>query len=349
MRISVIAGLILLVATCLFANTVLINDPDFVKLTAVQNFSHNLWWATDYVLEIQALNRNMPVEVSYLILDGGGTPSEPSIGVQVKGNNFIEGWEKTSFFQTEVGGWGSPEFQQNPKYLPLPHYRTCILMLARYEKIYFVVIRENDGQISYKVLQGGPFKPLEIPSVVRVTRDGPKFTVASLGQPVEVGLWAKGSYMHDEVGGWASAGYTAKTKQYDIPHYGMFMMMVGRYDKIALIIGNENDGKLGAITLYGGQQNTHVVADLCVLTTVRTDFSIEAISSDPVEITHFGFDNTCWQWEVNGWGKPEYRASKQTFRLKHYTPSLIFVNRYNKVGLFFYNENDGIPGFVFVR
>ncbi|HEY8542018.1 MAG TPA: hypothetical protein VIL29_06515, partial [Pseudothermotoga sp.] len=65
MRISVMVGAILLIATCLFANIVLINDPGFVKLTAVQNFSHNLWWATDYVLEIQALNRNMPVEVSY--------------------------------------------------------------------------------------------------------------------------------------------------------------------------------------------------------------------------------------------------------------------------------------------
>lgn len=349
MKSLVIFCTVLLTTISMFANTVLINDPNFVKLTAVANPSHNLWWATDYILEIQALNRNMPVEVSYLVLDGTGTPANPSEGIHIRGSNFIEGWEGTSFFQTEVGGWGSPESQQNPKFLPLPHYRTCILMLARYEKIYFVIIRENDGQISYKVLKGGSFKPIEIPSVVRVTKEESKFVVTSLGQPVEVGLWAKGNYMHDEVGGWASAGYTVKTKKYDIPHYGMFMMLVGRYDKIAFIIGNENDGILGAITLYGSQENMYVVTDLCTLRMTGTNFTIEAISPDPVEITHFGFDNTCWQWEVNGWGKPEYKEAKQTFNLKHYTPSLIFVNRYNKTGLFFYNENDRVTGSVFVR
>ncbi|MFN3283269.1 MAG: hypothetical protein ACK40Q_03440, partial [Pseudothermotoga sp.] len=80
-----------------------------------------------------------------------------------------------------------------------------------------------------------------------------------------------------------------------------------------------------------------------------TNFDVVAESSDPVEITHFGFDNTCWHWEINGWARTEYRSSVQSFRLKHYTPSLIFVNRYNKVGLFFYNENDGITGMIAVR
>ncbi len=332
--------------TTLAKDTTLINDPSFVRLTVLANPLHTLWWSTDYVLKIQALNQSTPVEVSYLILDGDGTPSRPSEGISIRGSNFIQGWDGTCFFQTEVGGWASVEAEQNPKYLPLPHYRTCILMLARYEKIYFVVIRENDGQISYKVLQGGPFKSLEIPSVVLVTREGSKFVVTSLGQPVEVGLWAKGNYMHDEVGGWASTSYAAKSKQYDIPHYGMFMMMVGRYDKVALIIGNENDGRLGVITLYSTPDRSYFVQDLCTLIVGGTNFDVVAESSDPVEITHFGFDNSCWQWEINGWSRPEYRSSGQSFRLKHYTPSLIFVNRYNKVGLFFYNENDGIAGVI---
>lgn len=349
MKVFVTIFFMVFMAVFVFADVTLINDPSFVRLTAVANPSHSLWWATDYVLEIEALNRSMPVEVSYLILDNNGTPARPSEGIHIRGSNFIEGWDGTSLFQTEVGGWASTEFQQNPKFLPLPHYRTCILMLARYEKIYFVVIRENDGQISYKVLEGGPFKLLEIPSVVRVAKEGSKFVVTSLGQPVEVGLWAKGNYLHDEVGGWASTGYTARIKQYDIPHYGLFMMMVGRYDKIALIIGNENDGRLGAITLYSTPDKRYFVQDLCTLIVGGTNLDVVAESLDPVEITHFGFDNTCWQWEVNGWARPEYRSSRQSFRLKHYTPSLIFVNRYSKVGLFFYNENDGITGMIAVR
>lgn len=118
-----------------FADVTLINDPSFVRLTAVANPSHSLWWATDYVLEIEALNRSMLVEVSYLILDNNGTPARPSESIHVRGSNFIEGWDGTSLFQTEVGGWDSSEFQQNPKFLPLSHYQACILMLAHYEKI----------------------------------------------------------------------------------------------------------------------------------------------------------------------------------------------------------------------
>ncbi|HOJ87388.1 MAG TPA: hypothetical protein PLP64_00720 [Pseudothermotoga sp.] len=349
MKISVAVLLLMTLTTIVFSDLVLINDPNFVKLTAVANPSHNLWWSTDYVLEIQALNQAMPVEVSYLIIDAGGTPSSPSSGIHIRGGNLIEGWDGTSFFQTEVGGWGSAEFRQNPKYLPLPRYRTCILMLARYEKIYFVVIRENDGQISYKILSGGPFKEVFLSGVASVKRVGSKFEVTSLGQPVEVGIWAKGNYMHDEVGGWASTAYSQRTKYYDIPHYGMFMMMVGRYKNIAIIIGNENDGMLGAITLYSTPGTTYFVQDLCALTISGINFDVTAESPDPVEITHFGFDNTCWQWEVNGWAKPEYRSSRQSFRLKHYTPSLIFVNRYSKAGLFFYNENDGMTGVIQVK
>ncbi|MGJ8454869.1 hypothetical protein ACSFC1_06140 [Pseudothermotoga sp. U03pept] len=329
-------------------NLVIIDDHTFVKLTAVENSAHNLWWSTDFVLEIYAYNSLMPVEVSYLILDGTGTPQSPSVGVDVKGNNFVEGWERTSFFQTEVGGWAASGYEQNPKYLPLPHYRTCILMLARYENIYAVFLRENDGKISSKVLKGGRFTGLEIPNVARVTREGSNFVITSLGQPVEVGLWAKGSYTHDEVGGWAVSGYAAKTKQYNIPHYGMFMLMVGRYDKLGLIIGNENDGRLGTIVLTGSTSSAvaKVVPELCEVSFSGNRFTVSSTSSMPVEITHFGFDNTCWQWEVNGCGRPEFAPSVQSFSLKHYTPSLIFVNRYDRVGVFFYNENDGIVGIL---
>ncbi|MGB9803904.1 copper amine oxidase N-terminal domain-containing protein [Desulfofundulus sp.] len=71
---------------------------------------------------------------------------------------------------------------------------------------------------------------------------------------------------------------------------------------------------------------------------------VKATGGDPVEVSHFAFDNTCWQWEVNGWARPGFASNPQTFALKHYTPGFLMVSRYGKVGIFFYNENDGQLG-----
>jgi serine protease inhibitor len=42
----------------------------------------------------------------------------------------------------------------------------------------------------------------------------------------------------------------------------------------------------------------------------------------PVEVSHFSFDGTCWQHEVGGWARPEFKPNPQRFSLKHYTPGL---------------------------
>ncbi|MGO0122327.1 stalk domain-containing protein [Desulfothermobacter acidiphilus] len=337
------------------AGQVIINDPSFVTLTAVPNPDHHLWWATDYVLEVKAMDPTEPVEFSYLVTDSDGTPANPTVGVENRENNFIAGWDpgKQYYFHTEVGGWGKPEFTANPQYFPLPHYRTCLLVLGRHDKVYVVFLRENDGQLSYKVLQGGPFSGLDVPGLGRVNWQGERFEVRSYGGPVEEGLWVNGRYQHDEVAGWAQPEFKENPKYYYLDHYagrsslGMFMLMIARNDKVGLIIGNESEGQLTAVVVTGSHDwvTPEAVADLCEVQGLGgPQVEVRATGSDPVEVSHFAFDNTCWQWEVNGRAKPEFAPNPQTFALKHYTPGFLMVSRYGKVGIFFYNENDGQLG-----
>lgn len=343
---------ILSFAMLLCAQTrITIIDDGWVRLSVLDNKFAQYPYPTDFVIEILALDRSMPVEVSYLMMDGGGTPGQPSTNFVMKGSNFNPPWDGSCFFKTEVGGWAQAEFAANPKYLPLPHYRTCLLLLARYEKIYAVFLRENDGQVGYTLLKGGSFSSFEIPKVARIELQANEFVVTSLGQPVEVGMWVEGRYTHDEVGGWAAPSYAAKTKRYRVPHYEMFMMMLGRYDKLALIIGKENDGRLGVIVFPKSTSwsNPIEVPGFCRTVARGTRLTVAALSDSPVEITHFAFDNTCWQWEVGGWALPEYAPKQQTFTLKHYTPGLIVVNRYQTMGLFGYNENDGQTGVIQIK
>lgn len=62
------------------AAQVLIDDPSFVKLTAVPVTGEN---DIAFKLRIQACNPTMPVEVCYLVLDPSGSPSAPTQGVEV--------------------------------------------------------------------------------------------------------------------------------------------------------------------------------------------------------------------------------------------------------------------------
>lgn len=347
MKKCLFLGALLCSLMSLCTNLVLINDG-WVKLTVLDNRSRQYSVQTDFVLEVRAL-RSIPVEVSYLMIDNTGTPHQPSGVFVTKGSNLDPPWDGTCFFKTEVGGWGQPEFVQNPKFLPLPHYRTCLLLLARYENIYLVFVRENDGQISHVVFKGGTFQNFEIPGVARVEKFNNEFVITSLSQPVEVGMWVEGRYSHDEVGGWAAPAYAARSKRYSIPHYEMFMMMIGRYDKLALIIGKENDGRLGVLQFTVSQSwaNPIEIQGFCRCAALGTNLTVTAISQSwPVEITHFAFDNTSWQWEVGGWGQPGFAPREQTFSLKHYTPGLIVVNRYNFIGVVGYNENDRQTGVI---
>ncbi len=338
--------------------TVIINDPSFVTLTAERlPFS-----PSRFCLVVKANNPDLPVEVSYLLLDSSGTPAHPSQGIVVHPPADTQGIQcpKTvsspgitgqQFFHTEVGGWENPRFHANPQSFLLPHYRTCVLLLARYEHIYVVFLRENDGQLTYKVLRGGPFNGLRVPGLGEVTREGSSFRIYSFGTPVEVGLWAKGKYLHDEVNGWERPEYKGNPKLYKIPHYGMFMLMIARYDKLGLIIGNENDGHLGAVCVVGSydwESVPQTVPDLCTIKGTGghegREIEIRATAGLPVEVSQFSFSNSCWQWEVNGWEQPGVVPNPQRFVLNHYTPGFLMTSRYNKIGVFFYNENDGQLG-----
>ncbi|MGQ9756185.1 MAG: stalk domain-containing protein [Desulfotomaculales bacterium] len=335
------------------AGQVLINDPSFVTLTAIPNPFGQADIA--YNLQVKANNPAYPVEVSYLLLNPNGTPQNPSTGIEVHpAGEFESTWGSAAqyFYHTEVGGWARPEYKVNPQVFGLPHYRTAVMLLARYEKIYLVFLRENDGRLTCQVFKGGAFNGLDVPGLGQVTRAGNQFKIHSSGGAVEVGIWDKGQYLHDEVKGWAQQSYQANDKLYDIPHYGMFMLMIARYDKMGLIIGNFNDGQLGTICFTGSRYlMRETVPGLCEVFSVggldlegTTDRSprieVKATAGKPVEVSHFAFDNTCWQWEVGGWAREEFRENPQILPLKHYTPGFIMVSRYDEAGIFFYNEND---------
>ena len=338
------------------SRTVIINDPGFVTLTA----ERRPMFPTRFCLVVKANNSGLPVEVSYLILDPSGTPAHPSQGMTVHptadtqaiqcppaipGPTNSQEIKGQQFFHTEVGGWENPRFHANPQSFLLPHDRTCVLLLARYEHIYTVFLREHEGQLTYKVLKGGTFNGLQVPGLGEVTREGSSFKIRSFGPPVEVGLWAAGKYLHDEVNGWELPEYKGNPKLYKIPHYGMFMLMIARYDKVGLIIGNENDGQLGTICIVGSYDWEFVpqtVSGLCTITRTGAhsgrEIEVKAITEWPVEVSQFSFSNSCWQWEVSGW-------EQQKFVLDHYTPGFLMTSGDgNKVGVFFYNENDGQLG-----
>jgi len=57
-----------------------------------------------------------------------------------------------SYHQSEAGGWARPEFEPAVKYEPLPHYRTFIVTIARYDEIGIMIGRENDGQVGAIIL-----------------------------------------------------------------------------------------------------------------------------------------------------------------------------------------------------
>lgn len=331
------------------SNTVIINDPSFVTLTAVPNPEGG----TDslYKLQVKANSSSAPVEVSYLTLNANASPDNPSTGMEAVALSESENaWSSSSqkYSHTEVGGWATTQYQQNPQSFALPHYRTCVMMLARYEKIYVVFIRENDGQLSCQVFKGGAFNGLNVPGLGQVTRSGDQFKVHSEGGAVEIGIWDKGTYTHDEVTGWAQTSYQANDKLYAIPKYGMFMMTIGRYGKLGLIIGNLNDSQLGTVCFSGSSLlGTESVPGLCEITSAGSPhIRIQATGSSPVEVSQFAFDNTCWQWEVNGWGQEGFAQNPQVLPLKHYTPGFFTCSRYDKSGVFFYNENDGQMGIL---
>ncbi|MEN3203329.1 MAG: serpin family protein [Atribacterota bacterium] len=319
---------------------VIIDDPSFCRLVVRENFDHRLMWATDYLLEVQVTDSGEPLKISYLLLDSLGTPKKPTQDMEVRGSNFVAGWDsgKQYFFRAEVGKGSS--------YFPFPHYRTALFVLAGERKMYAVFLRENDRRITSLVLQGGPFEGLTIPGLGEVQVFDNRLRVRSFGTPIEVGLWTNGVYLHDEVSGYARPEFAQNPKLYDLP-LGFFMLVVARYGKIGVILGEKRSQGFVAFALSGTQTlGEEGVPELCRIWGLSGPQVVIASLGEPVEVTHFSFDNACYQWEVGGWARPEFQENPQVLPLNHYTPGFLLLSRYDRVGLFFYNENDGIVGIL---
>lgn len=324
-------------------DVVIIDDPSLCRLVVRENFDHSLMWATDYILEVRTQGRGIPLKVSYLLFDSSGTPRSPTQGMEVRGRNFVAGWDpgKQYFFRIEVG--------LHPQYLPFPHYRTALLVLAGEEKIYVVFLRENDRRITSLVLQGGLFERLVIPELGEAEFRNGSLKVESFGRPVEVGLWRNGTYLHDEVAGYVRPEFAQNPKYYDIPQ-GLFMLTFARYGNVGVIVGENRGRDVVAVALSGSRKlEKEEIPGLCTLQSLSGPQVLVASLGEPVEVTHFSFDNTCYQWEVGGWARPEFQENPQILPLKHYTPGFLLLSRYHRVALFFYNENDGVVGVLPVR
>lgn len=324
-------------------DVVIVDDPSLCRLVVRENFDHRLMWATDYVLEVQVQGHGAPLKVSYVLFDSSGTPQSPTQGMEIRGRNFVAGWDpgRQYFFRTEVG--------LHPQYLPFPHYRTVLLVLAGEERIYVVFLRENDRSITSLVLQGGLLERLVVPGLGEAEFRNGSLKVASFGRPVEVGLWINGTYLHDEVAGYARPEFAQNPKYYDIPQ-GLFMLTFARYGSVGVIIGENRGRDVVAVALSGSRKlEREEIPGFCALQSLSGPQVLVASLGEPVEVTHFSFDNTCYQWEVGGWARPEFQENPQALPLKHYTPGFLLLSRYHRVALFFYNENDGVVGILPVR
>lgn len=153
--------------------------------------------------------------------------------------------------QGEVAGGGSLS-------LPLPHYRTFILAVARpaLGKMGVIIGRENDGHLGYKSYLGGPFSFLLVPGLghADVVSQGGRLYLhihcAAPGRtPVEYSFLSGSEYRQSEAGGWARPEFTPPDKYEPLPHYETFVLVMARYEEIGIMIARENDGKVGAIIL----------------------------------------------------------------------------------------------------
>ena len=75
------------------------------------------------------------------------------------------------YIQSEAGGWGRPEFSSAIKRENLPHYRTFIVTINRYNKIGSAICRENDGQLGCIEI-GGKVSPEIEKSITVISPNG---------------------------------------------------------------------------------------------------------------------------------------------------------------------------------
>ncbi len=88
-----------------------------------------------------------------------------------------------------------------------------------------------------------------------------RITFVSYGGPMEFSLcynelyWqsSKGLYrgiercLQGEVGGWGKPAFRTKVRTLKMPHYRTFTVTIGRYNRLAVAVCRENDGRIGCV------------------------------------------------------------------------------------------------------
>ncbi|MCR4427859.1 MAG: S-layer homology domain-containing protein, partial [Caldiserica bacterium] len=268
----------------------------------------------------------------------------------------------STYSQSEAGGWGAPELSGNPKFEDLPHYKTFIVTIARYEKIGVAICRENDGRLGVvKVFEGtsqaAGTKILEVKGLGKVEADLANkklvFTCYNPGEvPMEYSILAGSTYSQSEAGGWGAPELEPAVKKEVLPHYTTFIVTIARYDKMGIAICRENDGKLAVVKICEGFEEApsplmeiedlgKVQADLANKKLVFTCYNPGEV---PIEYSILA-GSTYSQSEAGGWGAPELEPAVKKEVLPHYKTFMVAMGRYEKFQVGFGRENDGVLAF----
>ena len=276
----------------------------------------------------------------------GVTPMEYSI---LAGSNY---------YQSEAGGWGAPELQNNPKTEGLPHYTTFVVTIARYDKIGVAVCRENDGRLGVvKIYQGKTQASgstiLNVNGLGKVEADLSSmklvFTCYHPGvTPMEYSILAGSNYYQSEAGGWGAPELQPGVKKENLPHYTTFMVTISRYNQMGVAICRENDGQLAVVKICEGLPSIPsplmTVPDLgkveADLQNMKLVFTCYHPGVTPMEYSILAGSNY-YQSEAGGWGAPELQAAVKKEDLPHYTTFMVAIGRYENFQVGFGRENDG--------
>jgi hypothetical protein len=159
---------------------------------------------------------------------------------------------------------------------------------------------------------------IDLPGVGKVTADPTKQTLTFLAYhpgvtPMEFSIcwnelewnsqkgWYEGSQkcIQSEVGGWALPEFQVPQRTIPMPHYKTFTVTVGRYDKLAMAVCRENDGKLGCVQLTQ---------------TATTETCQQAYPSSPLQVVNIEeivTPTTVWVSEGNISIKPTIKVPAQ--------------------------------------
>jgi|Deesub1362A_J573_1020465.scaffolds.fasta_scaffold14999_2 hypothetical protein len=182
---------------------------------------------------------------------------------------------------------------------------------------------------------------LSVPGLCVVERKDNYLVIRSKGPVVEWSLLAGATYTQGEVP-------PGQLTQVPLPHYKTFILTVARpvLGKIGVIIGRENDGRLGYKAYVGGPFTTLQVPGLGFTEVVVQGGNLYLhIHCDnpgvrPVEYSILsGADY--YQSEAGGWAKPEFAPADKYEPLPHYRTFIFVMARYGRIGGMIARENDG--------